>query len=197
MSAAVTETGLMSLNLAHILFAPPETKPLDLSTFTWSPTTRTYGSWTWLGDHSFDNLPEYDSDGGDATTLRTMDRMAAKTVYEPETQTVSLHMVGLTKDLLSTLYPDAKDDGAGNLALGNKGAIERAMMWIIDDGTEIGGFHHGHVSLKAGNITPASDAFFELDIACSLLNSDINGGGTTTVLKRVKYAAASAAEGEE
>ena len=54
----------------HVYLAAPNTEPFDIKGFVFSRTSAPGTGWSWLGDHSAENLPAVDSEGGDATVLR-------------------------------------------------------------------------------------------------------------------------------
>lgn len=156
----------------HIFHNEIDSDAFDLAAFRFDDP-ETWGTWTWLGDHSIENLPEFDTEGGEATFKHTWDRPNQRTTREPKSVTATFNSVNIGRETMELGFPGGDYD-ATTLSYGVPGVEitgKRALLVVTEDGTDISGvlFYNTEVS---GSF-PLFDAeeFMEIPLNTTILNS--------------------------
>lgn len=141
------------------------TPPSDLSATITTP-------WKVIGHTSLDNLPTWTENGGDQSTIGTWQAPSLRNV---QTKAATYQMTFSSDQLDSqsfSLYYGVPNvvTTAGKFDVTTPGAIEFALLVIIQDGDSYVGFHASRASFtRSGDISLATDAFTELPIQASFL----------------------------
>ena len=86
-----------------------------------------------LGYMSADSLPEFNLDGGDATSQSVWDVQNFRTTYSDTTGTVTLHSVQGDKDFMKTYYGAVAAVGAGvDFSIKKQSVAKSLFIFIVD-----------------------------------------------------------------
>lgn len=174
---AESNSSLKIPGIGHIHIAPVGTPSLDLDNYVFTDQA-THGAWDWLGDSSSENLLEFETDGGDITTLRTWDRLNVRSVREPSSVTATVNMVSLHQETMKLAFPSGNYDAPNRrfTVPSDAGSSERAVTIVIEDGSTIAAIELPNVDI-AGQFPAFEglDQFIELPLSMSVLSDPVSG----------------------
>lgn len=152
-------------DVGHILLAKVGTAFPDISKFVFGDVS-TYGGFEWFGDTSAENLPEFESDGGDVSSKRTFDRKGMRNLREDKTFTGTFNSVVRNREFFEkTLGGGEWDDKLGGyITKANSYARDWAMLIVEEDGEYISGLGLYNVSLLSGFATYDLEEFKEVPV---------------------------------
>lgn len=171
---ATTEDSLVQIaGIGHVYTAVPDTPAPDLWAYTFGDgSTLDASGWTWLGDTSSENLIEFDSDGGDTSTVRTWDRKDVRSTREAVTNKITINAVSLGAETMEIAFPGSTyidAEQAWDLALGAD--IDKAVLVVIEDAGTVSGMLFRRVNISGSLPTVALDKFTEVKLSGTLLSS--------------------------
>lgn len=155
----------------HVYVAAPNTAPFDIDTFTFSRTGDPGTGWTWLGDHSAENLPAVESSGGEATVLRTWDEEATDTVRDAMTHSITLNLANVSADTLQLVFPGSVENAEdGYVTLPSSGGTRKqAVFIVIENGTRVAAMYFPNVDLSGSFPSLSIDQYTEIPVNGSVL----------------------------
>lgn len=169
--ATIPEVQLHIAGRGHIFYADVDTAPMDLATFVFGDED-TYGSWDWMGDTSSENLVTFSSEGGEATTKRTWDRENVRVIRASETISGSINSVNMSAETFALAFSGSQVASGGSIRVGTgSGAVQKALMVVMEDVTDIAGMYLPNVDLKGSFPVFSLEEFTEIPIALSVLGS--------------------------
>ena len=139
--------------------------PLDAFSLTGAPPT----GWDGLGHTSKDNLPTFNKDGGDATTLDTWLQDAVRTIYASTAWSLNANALQLDQLGLDLAYSGQFDADGGYIIAGTNNGLNKQAFLLCQDGTGKLGFWMPNTSVVLGD-APSIDPtkFFELPLAVAI-----------------------------
>lgn len=187
--ATLADVKLQIAGIGHVYTAPVDTGPIDFSKYTFTPTAAVpgiitapfaaykAGSWTWMGDTSAENLIEFETDGGDATTKRSWDRLNLRVVREAQTVSGTVNSINASGKDMALAFPGGTFDAATNSfspsATGQ--SSQTAMLVVVEDGDECGGIYFPSVDIQGQLPAFSLEEFTEFPLPFSVLNSPTTG----------------------
>lgn len=144
------------------------------------------GQWTNIGHLSAETLPEFNLEGGDATTRATWSNPQFRTIYDQVTGTVTLNSVQGDRQTLS-LFFNGKIDTDGGVAFSLQKSEQKKALFILwkDSNTnERFAVYLPNTSLSFNSLpTLSNDNFVEYQVQGNILTSsslpkDDNGRAT-------------------
>lgn len=169
--AAPTESAPTIAGIGHVYVADPDTTPPAgfLDSFKFDTGSAPKG-FTWLGDTSSETLPEFGSDGGDSTSKRTWDRKDLRVTREDKTHTMTIASVASSATAIETAFPGStwsEPDKAWDIDL--DGSVEKAVLMVIEDGTQACAHLFRRVSLSGALPTLDLENFSEISISGAIM----------------------------
>lgn len=155
----------------HIYIAPPDTPAPDLYAYTFgNGTTLEDEGWIWIGDTSSENLPEFESDGGDSETKRTWDRLNVRSNRSPVSLTFTFNVVNLGREAMQVAFPNGEYNEAEKaFDVDVEGSVEKAVLIVIEEGPLVSGYLLRRVNLAGSMPTPSLEEFTEITISGTIL----------------------------
>lgn len=165
----------------HVYLADPNTEPFDIKKFVFSRTSAPGTGWSWLGDHSAENLPAVDSEGGDATVLRTWDEEATDVTREAMTHTITLNVANVSPATLLAIFPGSVESTEGGYVTlpAAGGSRKQAVLIVIENGTRVAALYFPNVDLAGSFPSLSLDQYTEIPVNGSVL------AGSGGVLQRI------------
>ena len=156
--------------IGHVYVAAPGTEVPSLDTYKFGDGTTLTG-YTWLGDTSGENIPEFSTDGGDATTVDSWDRKALRATRNSKTHTVTINSINLGEDTFKVAFPGSEyDSEAKAWDLNLDGSTERAILIVVEEGTTVSAMLLRRVDLSGSMPTMDKENFTEIAISGTLLS---------------------------
>lgn len=139
--------------------------PLD----AFSLTGPAPSGWTSLGHTSKDNLPAFNKDGGDPTTLDTFLQDAVRTIYASTSWSLTANALQLDQDNLDLAFNGQTDADGGYIIAGTNNGLQKQAVLLCQDGTGKLGFWMPNTSIVLGD-APSIDPtkFFELPLSIAI-----------------------------
>lgn len=160
-----------------VFIAPENTElPADLSKLLISCDKE--GAWSNLGHTSADNLPNWDSDGGDGTSKDSWLANAVRTTYEAKTVSVTVKSIQADSKTLKFIYNgwDTAEGKAKGIVTGLDPAPRDIALVVVsyDPGTNSNyGTYMPSASMKADGMPDLSGDFAEFGFKANAQSSDI------------------------
>ena len=156
----------------HIFHNDVDAEAFDLTKFNFADPA-TWGDWTWLGDHSIENLPEFETDGGDVTFKHTWDRPNQRTTREPKSITATFNSVNIGRETMELGFPggtyDVTTDSFGVPAAEITG--KRSILVVTEDGTDISGMQLYNTEISGSFPVYDAEEFLEIPLNVTVLTS--------------------------
>lgn len=164
-SLADAKEDLTITDVGHILLAPVGTAFPDLSKFVFGDET-TYGGFTWFGDTSAENLPEFEADGGDVSSKRTFDRKGMRNLREDKTYTGTFNSVVRNREFFEKTVGGGEWDDVqkGFITKSDSYALDWAVLIVEEDGQYISGLGLYNASVLSGFSTYDLEEFKEIPV---------------------------------
>lgn len=172
--AAPTDPTPVIAETGHIYVADPGASlaATDLATYTFNAAKPDHlKGWTWLGDTSSENLPEFESDGGDQNAVHTWDRKSLRVTTEAKTHTVKFSAVTTTDAAMSTAFPGSTwnvQDKAWDVNL--DGTVDKAVLMVVEDGEMVCAHLFSKVTLSGSLPSLDAENFSEIEISGTILD---------------------------
>lgn len=169
----VTLAALGAVFLANAETAIPEggVKAFDVDTATVGDTGT---QWTNIGHLSAETLPEFNLEGGDATTRATWSNPQFRTTYDTVTGTVTINSVQGDRETLKLVF-NGKTDSDGGVAFSIQKSEQKKALFILwkDSNTgERSAMYLPNTSLSFNSLPSLSqDNFVEYQIQGNILTS--------------------------
>lgn len=179
--ASLTDVKLQIAGFGYVFEAPVDTEPFDLSTFQFGDED-TYGTWTWIGDTSSDNMIEFSSEGGESESKRTWARLDVRALTSPESISATINSVNLHNETFRLAFPNARTNGNRTDIGSTGGASTRALMVVMQD-PDTGSYSalwFPHVTIKGSFPSLSLEEFTEIPLSVNVLASlrhSVPGGG--------------------
>jgi hypothetical protein len=133
-------------------------------------------AWTYLGNTTLDNIIALTSEGGETTTLGSLQNPNLRQSVAPRTESFSVSLLDWTDDSLKLYY-------GANAVIAADGAIEipseptpteAAFLVVLEDGENVAGFYAAKASIfRAEDIAIAdANSLAALPIRVTALNVD-------------------------
>lgn len=179
----------------HVYIAESDTPLPDLGAYTFGDgTTLETKGWYWLGDTSSENVVNFESDGGDTTTLATWDRPNVDSTRDAVTTKVSINSVAMTGQTVEVAFPGSVQDPAtGGYDLQIGGTVEKSVLILVEDAQGVSGIQLRRVSLGGTLPTLDREKFTEIPISGTLLTPVSGKTAVHWVPRRAKSGASTAA----
>lgn len=158
----------------HFFLAPVNTEGwIDLSTFKFTDESTWPENWTWFGDTSSENLPEFEEDGGDVNMKRTADRKNIRAVAEDSSLSGTINSVAITKDFFEKTNSSGQwnESTKSYTVMNANGGKEWKVQFITEDGDSQGGFGLYRAQLRHKFPTNSLEEFQEMPVGVSVLDS--------------------------
>lgn len=145
------DAGMQMPNTAHIMLAPLGSEWPNLREFEFGNPS-TYGDFIWFGDSSSENLPEFEVDGGDSTSIRTADRKNTGLVIEDSTLTGTFTQVSRNPAFFELTQSHQDYDQATNSVdiYADSSPREWMMLIVEEDATHVAGLGLYSVTVLSG-----------------------------------------------
>lgn len=181
--ATIATSKLQIAGRGHIFYNAVDSAPIDLSKFKFSDAS-TYGTWTWLGDSSYDDLIEFKVDGGDVTQKRTWDRLNVRAVREDTTVSATINSVNVSAETFTLAYGGSVVDTASkSYKVGmSPTSVQKAIMIVIEDGSDISGMYLPKTDIKGDFPKFDGEDFTQFPMQLAVLGSDTLTAGTSGAL---------------
>lgn len=159
----------------HLFYANTDADEFVLDNFKFGDPA-TYGTWTWLGDVSSENLIEFESDGGDVTYKRTWDRTQVKPVYDDETFTGTINSVNIAQETFNLAFAGGEYVAASKKykVKTTRFAAKKALLLVTEDGEDIAGLRLPNVEVKGSFPTFDIEEFQEIPLNLAILGSVVD-----------------------
>lgn len=165
-----------------VFVAPKDTElPDDLSKLLIS--CEGTGAWSNLGHTSADNLPSWDSDGGDATSKDSWKTPGARTTYDAKTVSVSVKSIQADAKTLKFIYNgwEQADPAKPKGVVMSLDPAPRDIAMVVvsyDPGTDSNfGMYMPSASMKADGMPDLSSDFVEFGFKANAQSSDVLPAG--------------------
>lgn len=137
----------------------------------------TYGTWTWLGDTSSENLVEFEVDGGDTTYKRTWDRLKTGVVREDETVSATINSVNVSAEAFNLGFKNHVYDAATKSYTvdSTSGSSEKSILIVMEDGSNIAGLRLPNTDIKGSFPVFDLEEYTEIPLSVAVLSSPTNG----------------------
>lgn len=156
----------------HIFHNDIDAAPMNLTAFRFDDP-KTWGTWTWLGDHSIENLPEFETDGGDVTFKHTWDRPNQRATREPKSVSATFNSVNIGRETMELGFPggdyDVTTDSYGVPGVEVTG--KRSIMVVTEDGTDVSGIQFYNTEISGSFPLYDPEEFLEIPLNVTILNS--------------------------
>lgn len=142
---ALLDTAVFKVGTGHFYTAPIGTSlPTDLA----NPGS----SWTEVGHTSVEDILAASSEGGEATTHRSLQSSALRVTYAPRTETWNFNVLQFDTDSLRLYFgQNASIDADGNVLVpDNPQPTERAFLIVFRDGHNVMGLYAAKASIFRG-----------------------------------------------
>lgn len=149
---ALDNTAVLKIGVGHFYTAAVGTAlPADLR----APG----GTWTEVGHTSVQDILTASSEGGDTTTLRSLQNATLRTTTAPRTEAFTMNLLQFDSASLKLYYgSNAVVDGSGNVSVpSNPVATEVAWLVVFYDGSITAGVYAPRVSIMRGDDMSLSD----------------------------------------
>lgn len=157
--------------MGHVYVGDVDTAAPDLWAYEFGDgTTLEAQGWKWIGDTSSENLIEFETDGGDASTKDTWDRKNARSTRASKTTNVTINSVSFSDDTIQTAFPGStyvEETDGYDLVL--SGSTDRAILIVIVEGQLVSGILLRKVNLSGDMPTLDKENFTEVKMKGVLL----------------------------
>lgn len=157
--------------MGHVYVGDVDTVAPDLWAYEFGDgTTLEAQGWKWIGDTSSENLIEFETDGGDASTKDTWDRKNARSTRASKTTNVTINSVSFSDDTIQTAFPGStyvEETDGYDLVL--SGSTDRAILIVIVEGQLVSGILLRKVNLSGDMPTLDKENFTEVKMKGVLL----------------------------
>ena len=157
--------------MGHVYVGDVDTAAPDLWAYEFGDgTTLEAQGWKWIGDTSSENLIEFETDGGDASTKDTWDRKNARSTRASKTTNVTINSVSFSDDTIQTAFPGytyVEETDGYDLVL--SGSTDRAILIVIVEGQLVSGILLRKVNLSGDMPTLDKENFTEVKMKGVLL----------------------------
>lgn len=162
--------------IGHVFFNDVDAEPIDPTQFKFLDES-TYGTSTWLGDTSSENLIEFEADGGDTTYKRTWDRLRTGVVRESETIAMTINSVNASRETFNLGFADhVYDEASGSFEVSGSGkSTSKSIQVITEDGSNIASLYLPNVDVTGSFPSFNLEEYMEFPLSGALLNSPTNG----------------------
>ena len=170
--ATTTDVKLHIAGRGHVFYADVDTPAMNIDSFIFN-TPSTYGSWTWLGDSSAENLIEFEVDGGEPTTKRTWDRENVRSIRDNETIKVTLNSVNVSRDTFQLGFSGHQYSASTkSYRVGTgTGSTQKALLVVMVDGIDRAAMRLPNVDLKGAFPKFSLEEFTEFPLSGTVLGS--------------------------
>lgn len=161
----------LKVGIARFYTAPVGTaRPTTVATLKTPPV-----AWEEVGNTSLDNILTLTSEGGNVTTLASLQNKSLRQTVEARVESLGINLLEWTTDSLLAYY-------GGNAVITADGAVEvpsepvpleKAFLAVLEDGTNVGGFYAEKSSLfRSDDIAIAdTNSLAQLPIKVTALNA--------------------------
>lgn len=170
MTETIADSKLYIPGIGHVLIGEVDATPPVPDQFVFGDPI-TYGGSSWIGDTSAENLPEFETDGGDPTPLRTFDRKGVRTVYDDKTITGTIGLLNINADSLALAFPGGQQLGNEYQVMDNGQASARSMTILIEDATAKLALYFPNVAIVGKFPTFDLEQFLEVPLTVTVLSS--------------------------
>lgn len=162
--------------IGHVFFNDVDAEPIDPTQFKFLDED-TYGTSTWLGDTSSENLIEFEADGGDTTYKRTWDRLRTGVVREAETIAMTINSVNASRETFNLGFADhVYDEASGSFEVSGSGkSTSKSIQVITEDGSNVASLYLPNVDVTGSFPSFNLEEYMEFPLSGALLNSPTNG----------------------
>ena len=156
----------------HIFHNDVDADAFNFTTFNFNDPA-TWGTWTWLGDHSIENLPEFETEGGGATFKHTWDRPNQRATREAKSITATLNSVNINRETMELGFPGGTFD-VGTDSYGVPSAEvtgKRSILIATEDGSDVSGIQFYNTEIAGSFPLYNNEEFLEIPLSLTILNS--------------------------
>lgn len=156
----------------HLYLADVDAEAFVLDNFVFGDETTTTG-WTWLGDLSIENLPEFETEGGEATFKHTWDRPNQRTTRTPKSVSATFNSVNIGQSTMELGFEGGEYDVATN-SYGVPSAevtAKRSLFLVTEDGTDLSGIQFYNTEVSGSFPLYDNEEFLEIPLSVTILNS--------------------------
>lgn len=148
---ALNDLAVLKAGAGHFYTAPVGTAlPTDLR----NPGA----SWTHMGHTSVEDILSSSSEGGDVTTLRSLQNKSLRTSVAPRTESYAMNLLQFDKEALKLYYgANATVTATGVRVPQNAVATETAWLVVFIDGNNTAGIYAPKASIFRGDDFTVSD----------------------------------------
>lgn len=168
---ATNDAATLKVGIARFYTAPVGTaRPTTVATLKAPPV-----AWTEVGNTSLENILNLTSEGGNVTTLASLQNKSLRQTIETRVESLGLNLLEWTTDTL-TLYYGANAVITADDAVevpSEPVATEKAFLAVLEDGSAVGGFYCEKASIfRADDIAVAdTNSLAQLPIRITALNA--------------------------
>ena len=162
--------------IGHVFFNDVDAEPIDPTQFKFLDEA-TYGTWTWLGDTSSENLIEFEADGGDTTYKRTWDRLRTSVTREAETISMTINSVNASAETFNLGFADhVYDEAADSFEVTGSGkSSSKAIQVVTEDGNNVASLYLPNVDVTGSFPSFNLEEYMEFPLGGAILNSPTTG----------------------
>lgn len=162
--------------IGHVFYADIDTPALDVTAFKFLDES-TYGTWTWLGDTSSENMVEFETDGGDITYKRTWDRLKTGAVREDETISATINSVNASAETFNLGFAGHTYDEVTQsyTVAGNSSSSAKALLIVTEDGAQNAALYLPNTDIKGSFPTFDLEEYMEIPLSVAILSSPSTG----------------------
>lgn len=162
--------------IGHVFYNDVDADPLDPTAFKFLDET-TYGTWTWLGDTSSENLIEFETDGGDTSYKRTWDRLKTGVVREDETISATINSVNASAETFNLGFANhTYDEVSQSYTVDSSGrSSAKAIQVVTEDGANIASLYLPNTDIKGSFPTFDLEEYMEIPLSVAVLSSPGTG----------------------
>lgn len=159
----------------HVFYNDVDADEMVLDNFRFGVPS-TYGTWTWMGDTSSENLVEFEADGGEVTYKRTWDRLQVKAVREDETFSGTINSVNISRETFELGFAGGEYvEASKKYKVKSTGfAAQKGLMIVTEDATDIAGLRLPNVDVKGSFPVFDLEEFMEIPLNLAVLSSAID-----------------------
>ena len=159
----------------HIFHNEIDAEAFSIDNFKFGDAS-TYGTWTWLGDHSIENLPSFETEGGEVTFKHTWDRPNQRATRTPKSITATFNSVNIGRETMELGFPGGEYDLTTN-SYGVPSAEvtgKRSLLVVTEDGTDISAVQFYNTEVSGSFPLYDAEEFLEVPLNVTILNSAVH-----------------------
>ena len=156
----------------HLFYDVVDAPMFDLDLFNFTAPS-TWGTATWVGDLSIENLPEWESEGGEVTFKHTWDRPNRASTRTPKSVSGTFNSVNIARETMELGFEggtyDVTTDSYGVPAA--EVTAKKALYLVTEDGTDVSALEFHNTEISGSFPLYNNEEFLEIPLTVTVLTS--------------------------